>query len=99
MTETPADDVIYVGLGNSDNKLTQVEWAHFQNQVLGICLQAGQVIGVWFSAPVAEFQNACYCVKNVKKTAWFKKALEAVATDYRQDSISFAEAKTTLIGP
>lgn len=93
------DDVIYVGIGNSDDKLAQREWVNFQNRTFSLCDHYGSIVGVWFSAPTSEFQNACVCVGQVKKPESFRKALGQLAGTFRQDSISFAEATTVFVQP
>jgi hypothetical protein len=98
---TEPQDVVYVGIGNSDDKLTQEEWAEFIIRAEGLCEQAGKVIGAWFSQPVSPWQNACFCIQDVKPSRglWFRGALRALAADFRQESISYAEAVTALLEP
>jgi hypothetical protein len=95
------EDVVYVGIGNSDDKLSQKDWSEFIIRTESLCEQAGKVIGVWFSHPVSDWQNACFCIQNVKPSRgiWFRGALRALATDFRQDTISYAEAMTVLLEP
>lgn len=94
-------DVVYVGIGNSDDKLSQQEWHAFIFRINSLCEQVGKVAGAWFSPPVSPFQNACFAVQNIKpaKRAWFRSALEAVAADFRQDFISYAEAEMQFLRP
>ena len=93
------DPVVYVGIGNSDNKLTQKEWAQFTTRTYLTCDRYGAVVSVWYSNPNSEYQNACICVAQVKRNSQLKRALEVLAGEFRQDSISFAEAKTSFIQP
>lgn len=93
------DDVIYVGIGNSDDKLTQREWAEFQDRTLAMCEHYGTSIGAWYSSPISQWQNACFCVGQVKKPESLRKALGQLAGTFRQDSISFAEAATVFVKP
>jgi hypothetical protein len=95
----PGDEVVYVGIGNSDDKLTQAEWAKFTVRTYLTCDRYGAVVGVWYSNSNSEYQNACICVTQVKRNSQLKRALEALAGEFRQDSISWAEAKTSFIQP
>jgi hypothetical protein len=89
--------VIYIGFGNSDDKLGQREWALFQIQ-LGDVLRNrnANVIGYWHSYPESMYQNACYAVQvDPDLVPELKGDLAALATEFRQDSIAWAEAPTT----
>lgn len=94
---------IYVSASNSDDKLTQREWAAFLVQVSAETRRwGGRIHGVWFSAPVSQHQNACWCfdVLNEWAEEQHKKALKNLAREYRQDSITWAEvAVTHLLEP
>ena len=89
---------IYVSIGNSDDKLTQREWAEFCIKVeREVYRWGGRVYGAWQSAPVSEYQNACWCfdVLNEWAEEQHKKALKNLAREYHQDSIAWAEVTTT----
>ncbi|GIH07387.1 hypothetical protein Rhe02_54540 [Rhizocola hellebori] len=105
---------IYVSIGNSDDKLTQREWADFVSDVQSDLVYAlnpyGLIHGRWLSIPDAPFQNACWCVQfkashgDAGQTvdehmAIAKARLAKLAKVYRQDSIAWAEAITEFIGP
>ena|SRR6266568_6931006 len=98
----------YVCIGNTDNILTQLEWAKFQDELLVLFEdQMRQDIislhGVWYSAPNSEFQNMCLCfdIQEDQPLAdkILKEVLRGLADAYRQDSITWAEAKTTFLTP
>lgn len=65
--------ITYISIGNTDDKLTQLEWSKFvadTRQVIDytICGTGpehpwGKVHGAWFSAPSDPWQNACWCVE------------------------------------
>jgi hypothetical protein len=50
----------YVTIGNSDDKLSQAQWAEFAHEfVETIRIQADEIHGVWWSAPDTPWQNCC----------------------------------------
>lgn len=94
--------VIYISIGNSDNKLTQSEWSEFwldtDEVVQG---HATTVHGVWQSSPVSSYQSACWCinVSTEREVSKLATALGRIARKYRQDSIAWAGAETQFIEP
>lgn len=94
------DEVVYVGIGNSDDKLTQQQWAWYARDTRLLCQRAGEMVGVWFSEPSEPYQNACFCVK-VKPAIrpWFRQSLIETASMYDQQEISWAEAETVMLRP
>lgn len=90
---------VYVSIGNSDDKLTQADWAAFHSKVntlLGVV--ASHVHGRWSSLPTAPWQNACWCIEvEPAKTAALRVSLAECARYWRQDSIAWAEANTEFI--
>ena len=93
-------DCVYIGIGNSDDKLTQAQWSDFARETLNVCAGASKVVGIWFSEPSARYQNACICIRVSKpaKMKWLRQQLAVIAGDYGQDAISWAEAKTEMVG-
>lgn len=91
--------IVYISIGNSDDKLTQAEWARFLLDVDdAISDGAITVHGRWYSAPRSAYQNACWCAEFHEPDAWHPKmALQALAATYRQDSIAWAEATTEFL--
>jgi hypothetical protein len=94
--------IVYISIGNSDDKLTQVEWSHFcQETTLAVIGYAGKVHGRWFSLPDSRYQNACWCVEFDYATggddnaAALKEELAVLARECKQDSIAWAEVKET----
>ncbi len=90
---------VYVSIGNSDGKLTQLEWAAFYAAVDGqIEEHAEEIHGAWVSDPVAPFQNACWCIEIERRPAAdLTEELAEIAASYKQDSIAWAEATTVFI--
>lgn len=51
---------VYATIGNSDDKLSQAQWAQFTGEfVETIRIQADEIHGVWWSAPDTPWQNCC----------------------------------------
>lgn len=90
---------VYVSIGNSDDRLTQSEWAAFAQEVQGrVSLDASQVHGYWASSPVSPWQNACICADIPDAIApTLKKELALIGRRYRQQSIAWAVAETEFI--
>jgi len=96
---------VYISIGNSDDKLTQVEWSLFITHVFGTLEEAidesgGQMHGNWYSPPGAPWQNACWCVEiPVRAHDALQAKLKALAGKYQQDSIAWAPALTQFLRP
>lgn len=92
----------YVTIGNSDNKLTQVNWAMFQGSLLRtIQTYANEIRGTWYSLPVVPFRNMCigFEVYESDRLDKIKSELRILAEQYDQDSIALATAETELVKP
>ena len=89
--------IVYVSIGNSDDKLTQRHWHDFHEDVRCELIGAGADFhGQWSSPSTDVWQNACWCVEVVEGVvAELKRNLAEIATRYGQDSIAWAEAPTT----
>lgn len=89
--------VIYIGIGNSDDKLSQREWALLQIEVKqALHERNANLIGEWHSYPDSIFQNACFALDvDQALVPELKGDLTALATMYKQDAIAWAEAPTT----
>ena len=93
---------VYISAGNSDDKLTQADWAAFQQRVVaevqGIAVE---VHGVWHSAPMTGYQNMCICaVLNEHGAGVLRDELAGAAADFRQESIAWAEVpQTEFVSP
>ncbi len=94
---------VYVTIGNSDDKLSQAEWASFYAAVDGVIRRAAyRVHGAWVSPSTDPWQNACWCaevfpgpVGNVSDAPmWLRSQLANLAGAYGQDSVAWAEAPT-----
>lgn len=92
---------VYISIGNSDDKLPQAEWFEFIGDVRdAIQNLAWRRHGEWHSAGDSPWQNACWCVEvREEMRGDLTERLGKIAARYRQDSIAWAEAQTTFIGP
>lgn len=89
--------IVYVSIGNSDDRLSQREWALYQIDLQQLLHDAGGLFhGEWYSNPNSIFQNACICMEIADAaTPPLKIKLVMLAKKYRQDSIAWAIAPTT----
>ena len=98
MTENPK--TIHVAIGNSDNKLTQREWAGYWYDA-NACVEAAaiEIYGVWASSPTSQYQNAAWSFKplNDDYRQRLRDRLADLAEQYEQDSIAWNESVTELI--
>ena len=90
---------VYVSIGNTDNKLTQQQWAAFVADVEKT-LSVTKQHGAWFSRPDAPWQNACWLLEFQSGHVIFepvKQRLRDLAAFYKQDSIAWAVAETEFL--
>jgi hypothetical protein len=85
---------VYVTVGNSDDKLTQKEWAAFVLRVhTALERRSLRMHGAWLSATASAWQNACWCVEvTPERVVSLKQDLRLLAREFRQDSIAWSEA-------
>lgn len=88
--------IVYISISNSDDKLSQADWCAYIEDVQAAIAVGAWFHGKWFSSPVSEFQNACWCIE-IGDGELLKSHLSALAADYGQDSIAWAEVKTTEV--
>lgn len=88
---------VYISIGNSDDKLSQAQWAALAQEIQGrVSLDAAEVHGYWTSSSVSPWQNACICAEVPDGiTEALKRELAVIAFRYDQDSIAWAEAPVT----
>ena len=83
--------IVYLSIGNSDDKLTQREWSNFWVRIAGeVVSLASTTHGAWFSNPAGPWQNACWCLEFTSE-ADAKEAREMateIRKEYRQDSVA-----------
>jgi hypothetical protein len=90
---------VYVSIGNSDDNLTQREWAEFVSLVDAEIQARANVHGAWFSIPIAPWQNACWCAgfTDAESVRVARKNVTAIREHFRQDSVAWAVAETEFI--
>jgi hypothetical protein len=90
---------VYISIGNSDDNLSQREWADFIHRVRSEISQVAERFhGEWYSAPDQAYQNACWCaVVNDAYAGPLKRELAAARGEFGQDSIAWAVAETEFI--
>lgn len=95
--ENPDLVTVYVSIGNSDDKLSQMEWMGLQCDVdLAIQRAAAHVHGVWYAHPTSGWQNMCvgFEVGRARSRA-LRDELTVIRMRYRQDSVAWVEAAST----
>lgn len=94
---------VLVGIGNSDNRLTQQEWVAFLLEVKKVLRYEANahIHGDWHSYPDSIYQNAAWCVEvDDEKVPELKGALSAIAHIYRQEAIAWNEmTEVEFLGP
>ncbi len=94
--------IAYISIGNSDDKLSQREWAAFQIDVrFHLRDRDADIFGAWHSYPDSIYQNACFCVELPDdQVPALKNVLSILAEDYHQNAIAFnVVTATEMIGP
>ena len=95
--------IVYISIGNSDDRLTQCAWSHFVLDMSAEVTSLGLLRGAWFSLSTSAYQNACWCVEfsgpdaqaEANVVAEAKKVTAELAAEYKQDSIAWAVAPLT----
>lgn len=92
---------VYASIGNSDDKLTQQQWAEFHQLFTMLVRRAAEhVHGDWLSATNSPWQNACMCFEIEPDAAQrLKTVLGEAAGEFGQESIAWAVADTEFIAP
>jgi hypothetical protein len=94
----------FIILGNSDNKLTQEQWADACTDLANLPRNISedweidiQVQGVWYSLPNSPFQNMCICfsvsILRVDEKLFMKflrSWIRSLAAYTNQDSVAFS---------
>lgn len=104
--QLPVNKSAFIVIGNSDDKLSQSDWAKFQGDLDGVgerLEERGETVhGIWFSEAMSPYQNMCLCVtvQDDSTVEWLTNELAEIAAHYDQDSIAiqidyptFVEAK------
>lgn len=88
-----------IQIGNSDDKLTQREWARFVDDTRAeVASLATAVHFTGFSPSDAVWQNACIVAEIDRAVIdGLTKRLAVLATHYRQDSIALTVGETEFV--
>lgn len=90
-----------VQIGNSDDKLTQEEWAKYVAEV-DYVLSGLEMHFSGFSVPHARWQNAAWVFElpaSLLRINALRTKLSRLALTYRQDSIAFTTGNTEFLKP
>lgn len=92
---------VYVSIGNSDNKLTQKEWAQFCEELIDVLGDYEErVYGQWYSLPNAPWQNMVASIEIADEFLdQLRDALRPLAEEYHQDSIALQAGTAEFIQP
>lgn len=88
-----------VVIGNSDNKLTQHEWANFITQVTNVVASRSQEVhSIAHTRPDSIYQTAVFVFAVEKANLEpLRKDLATAARHYRQESITLMVAKPEFV--
>lgn len=92
--------IVHIAIGNSDDKLTQQEWAKFWGFVdMDVRKYAHSVLGAWLSSPSSQWQNAAWCIdiEIPRHVAGLRKSLSELARLFGQESIAWTPGITEFI--
>lgn len=86
-------------IGNSDDKLSQVEWHEFVRDVNSIVSSYATAVHFsGMSAGDAPWQNAAWiCECNKMNALAIRNALSRIRATYQQDSVAWMEGETEFI--
>lgn len=89
---------VHIAIGNSDDRLTQQEWAAFVESVDMLVRSSASVVhGAWLSEAASPWQNAAWGFEPGDAPNMLKVRLSACARDYRQESIAWTEGETEFL--
>jgi hypothetical protein len=89
---------VTISIGNSDDKLTQKDWAAFCGSIDYMCRFYGLLHFRGFSISDCAHQNATWVVEvHDNHISIFKKQITNVRKEYRQDSAAFTVGQTQFI--
>lgn len=89
---------VTIGIGNSDNKLTQEEWHGFIERMRGLFGGSIKVMFEGFTEPASPKQSAGWVIQIAESAvSGFKARVMWVRAEYRQDSVAFTVGDTEFI--
>ena len=96
---------IIIQIGNTDNKLTQQDWARYVSEVRDAVNTAtflsdsGEIHGSFYSHSDAAWQNACFVIDITEpsRREQLKDRLVDIGDNYMQDSTAWTEGTTEFL--
>lgn len=88
---------ICIQIGNTDNKLTQQDWANYIKDIYELCVEHGTVHFSGGSSAEKHYQNYCFCVSGVDRTVLLKGRIEKIRAHFKQDSVAWLHGKTDFV--
>ncbi len=95
---------IYITIGNSDDKLTQAQWATFVADVdaaLDAACEFEDTVfhGNWLSPSQSPYQNACWCLtlSSLQAEVALRQEMLMLVKKYGQESITWASAQVEFL--
>ena len=89
---------VHVSIGNSDDKLSQGEWALFCAAVENaVRASTGSIYGIWYSTPQSHWQNMCIAFGIDGDDKPLRRELCYLAWLYQQDSLAWLQGDTEFI--
>lgn len=91
---------VVIQIDNSDDKLSQREWAQFCIKTNRLVRSHGTIHFTGFSIPAASYQNAGWVVEaHAADVASLVDGLRGLADEFRQDSIAITTGETEFVRP
>lgn len=89
--------VLYVSIGNSDDKLPQAEWSEYVTEFCRTVRNyADEIHGEWYSAADSAYQNACMAIVVIPDDVnELRDKLYMLREEFEQNSIAWAVAPET----
>lgn len=93
-------NTVIIQIGNTDNKLTQQEWAKFCDEIHWIILDSNVMIHFSGGPPnCAPFQNYCWVIEIDRcfDTKELEENISYVRAKYKQDNVAITYGETKFI--
>jgi len=89
---------VYVSITNQDGRLTPAQWAAYVADVhAAILARATRLHAVWYTAPAAPAQGACWSLRIDEQAGQALRAdLATIRAGYGQPRLTWAETDTIL---
>lgn len=90
----------YISIGNSDDKLSQAEWARYIHELVDEIVPqfSTRCYGVWFCLPDSKYQNMCVAIEIPDTNLVpLRLRLSALCQSFRQDEIALARAEVEFV--